>query len=88
MKLRPILEPESSPRGQRGTFALHGYNCYIWIGCSCSFLLLVCDVKRGKTFVFGGPNPNGVFSDVYPIDLASGCLEALIVSIKKITYKS
>ncbi|KAF5920433.1 hypothetical protein HPG69_009683, partial [Diceros bicornis minor] len=46
------------------------------------------DVKRGKIFIVGGPNPNGSFSGVYFIGLASGCLGALASQKIKIVYKS
>eukprot|EP00069_Balaena_mysticetus_P021317 bmy_13685T0 len=75
MKLLPVLEPREKPKKET------------WY----TFLLMItpiCDVKRGKIFITGGQNSNESFSDVYPIDVASGCLEALGSQEIKIVCKS
>ena len=47
-----------------------------------------CDVKKGKIFITRRQNSNKCFSDVYPIDVASECLEVLISKEIKTVCKS
>ncbi|XP_068938853.1 rab9 effector protein with kelch motifs isoform X2 [Petaurus breviceps papuanus] len=72
MKLLQVLEPGDCP--QKATWyslAPPGHGPCARVGHNCLYLPPGQDTDQGKVFVVGGANPNGSFSDVYCIDLAT-----------------
>ncbi|XP_020823214.1 rab9 effector protein with kelch motifs isoform X2 [Phascolarctos cinereus] len=72
MKLLQVLEPGDCP--QKATWyalAPPGHGPCARVGHNCLYLPPGQDTDQGKVFVVGGANPNGSFSDVYYIDLAT-----------------